>query len=97
MVGYLSYDLMHYGNHHKIPIPGLQWCQKLGPMKQLKHHHLRHHFGDAIERVGNNCNFGLSLGASVWDDLLGTVCNERDPVTGEIKKTSKLLRVLGMA
>jgi hypothetical protein len=94
--GYLMYDMMHYGNHHKIPIPGMHYVHNLRAMKQIKHHHLRHHFGDDYERVAGDCNFGLSIGASVWDDIMGTVCSERDPSTGQLRKQSKIRRVLGL-
>jgi len=65
MGGYLSYDLMHYANHHaNIPF-----------LKPIKRHHLRHHFHGPNEEP---CNFALSYVAMIWDALFQTGCPSRD-------------------
>lgn len=56
LIGYLAFDLIHWGCHN-TPMP-----TRLG--RALKRYHLRHHFD---RRAGN---FGVS--SPLWDFLLGT-------------------------
>merc|ERR1711935_961618 len=59
MLGYLSYDLTHYGCHHA----NYSW------LKFIKRSHLRHHFHGPNEEP---CNFALSYLSTPWDYIFGT-------------------------
>jgi len=51
IVGYLLYDMLHYAIHHvnfKSPL-----------MKELKHHHMMHHFADPAK--------GYGVSSALWD------------------------------
>lgn len=74
MWGYISYDLMHYMNHHaNFPSSPM--------LMSIKRHHLRHHFHGPNELP---CNFALSYLAMFWDKVFQTGCGPRD--TGVTKK-----------
>lgn len=56
LVGYVAYDLTHYGSH--------QWPMR-GPLaRRLKRHHMLHHF------VSEDGNYAVT--APFWDRALGT-------------------------
>lgn len=56
ILGYLTYDMLHYATHH-IPM-------RRGVMKALKQHHMRHHYKSP------NKHFGVS--SPLWDRVFGT-------------------------
>ena len=56
LLGYLVYDMMHYAMHH--------YNFKSGIMKQIKQHHMLHHYQDPGK------GFGVSSG--LWDSVLGS-------------------------
>jgi len=56
MVGYLIYDLTHYALHH-VTFKSRFW-------KQLKQHHMTHHYTDSSKGFGVSSNF--------WDKIIGT-------------------------
>ncbi len=56
LLGYLCYDMIHYGTHHfPMKSPVALW---------LKHHHMRHHY--QTEGLG----YGVS--SPLWDYVFGT-------------------------
>lgn len=57
VMGYLSYDLVHYSTHH-LSVPSSYG-------KFLKRHHMQHHYKDASTR------FGVS--SPIWDWVFGTM------------------------
>ncbi|WP_255406246.1 sterol desaturase family protein [Novosphingobium sp. CF614] len=73
-LGYVIYDTIHYACH--------QWPMRGPVLKQLKRHHLRHHYA----RTDGN----YSISAIFWDRLLGTgipgkrqeIRSRRKPVAG---------------
>jgi dihydroceramide fatty acyl 2-hydroxylase len=60
VLGYLTYDLIHYGTHHS-PMPGRA-------LKYLKRHHMLHHFRTPDQR------FGVSM--PLWDVVFSTMPHE---------------------
>ena len=56
LTGYLSYDMIHYAEHHL----SMRW----GFLKYLKIYHLRHHF--------KNPNHGFGVSSPVWDVIFHT-------------------------
>ena len=56
IVGYVTYDTLHYALHHHA------WQQPL--FKKLKVHHMQHHF------VNGNTGYGVS--SPLWDWIMGT-------------------------
>jgi sterol desaturase/sphingolipid hydroxylase (fatty acid hydroxylase superfamily) len=65
ILGYLCYDMIHYGTHH-YPMKG-----KIGLF--LKHHHMRHHYQTS------DLNYGVS--SPVWDYVFDTVVKKEEPVS----------------
>jgi dihydroceramide fatty acyl 2-hydroxylase len=61
IVGYLTYDYMHYHLHHHTP------KTKLG--KRLREQHMRHHFQDH--------RFGYGVSSPIWDFVFRTVPRRR--------------------
>ncbi len=57
VIGYLAYDLIHYGTHH--------WPMHGRVLKYLKRHHMLHHFKTPDQR------FGVS--SPLWDLAFGTL------------------------
>lgn len=57
MTGYLIYDLAHYATHH--------FPMRSGVFKQLKRHHMQHHYKTPGQR------FGVS--SAFWDRIFGTL------------------------
>ncbi|GIX29878.1 MAG: hypothetical protein KatS3mg124_0350 [Porticoccaceae bacterium] len=57
IAGYLCYDYIHYATHHCR----LQWT----PARQLKRHHMLHHY------AGEEARFGVS--SPLWDWVFGTL------------------------
>jgi sterol desaturase/sphingolipid hydroxylase (fatty acid hydroxylase superfamily) len=56
LTGYLTYDMVHYAEHHL----SMRW----GFLKYLKRYHLRHHF--------KNPNHGFGVSSPVWDVVFRT-------------------------
>lgn len=54
LLGYLTYDMMHYAMHH--------YNFKSGLMKRIKQHHMLHHYQDPTK------GFGVSSG--LWDSVM---------------------------
>src|SRR4051812_35804064 len=61
LIGYLSYDMLHYHVHHHTPTTALG--------KMLRELHMRHHFQDH-ER-------GYGVSAPFWDYVFGTPLRSR--------------------
>jgi sterol desaturase/sphingolipid hydroxylase (fatty acid hydroxylase superfamily) len=61
VTGYLTYDMLHYAEHH-LPAKG-------GAFKYLKRYHLLHHFKTPDDR------FGVS--SPLWDVIFGTLPKDR--------------------
>ena len=61
MVGYISYDLMHYFFHHGTPSP-------IGHVQRMKTYHMDHHY------VNENLGFGVTT--KIWDRVFGTLLPE---------------------
>ncbi len=61
IVGYLSYDTLHFASHH--------WTLKGRWALYLQHQHLRHHYQDPDR------NFGVS--SPIWDFVFGTYSRRR--------------------
>lgn len=59
-LGYLSYDLIHYGTHH--------FAMKHGYLKFLRKYHMLHHFKTPEQR------YGVSL--PLWDYIFHTIPGE---------------------
>lgn len=57
ILGYLSYDMIHYATHH-FP---MRW----GFLKMVKRHHMQHHYKTPDQR------FGVS--SPLWDVVFGTL------------------------
>lgn len=57
LVGYLTYDYMHYYLHHFVPRGGLG--------KRLREQHMRHHFQDH--------RFGYGVSSPIWDVVFRTL------------------------
>ena len=53
IIGYLFYDMMHYAIHHAN--------FKTGVMKNIKQHHMLHHYADPSK--------GYGVSSSLWDIL----------------------------
>lgn len=56
VIGYISYDLLHYSEHH-MPMKG-------PVLKFLKRHHMEHHYKTPRARYG--------VSTSVWDEVFHT-------------------------
>ena len=56
LLGYLTYDMMHYAMHH--------YTFKSGLMKRIKKHHMLHHYQDPEK--------GFGVSSSLWDEVLLT-------------------------
>jgi dihydroceramide fatty acyl 2-hydroxylase len=61
IVGYLTYDYMHYHLHHHVP------RTRFG--KRLRTHHMRHHFQDH--------RYGFGVSTPLWDAIMGTLPRSR--------------------
>jgi dihydroceramide fatty acyl 2-hydroxylase len=61
LVGYLTYDMLHYHTHHHVP------KSRLG--RKLRELHMRHHFQD------DHAGYGVS--APYWDHVFGTPLKPR--------------------
>ncbi len=61
ITGYLGYDYTHYHLHHHVP------KTKFG--KQLREHHMRHHFQDH--------RYGFGVSSPLWDAVMGTLPRSR--------------------
>ncbi len=61
LLGYLTYDYMHYYLHHAVP------RSKLG--KRLREQHMRHHFQDH--------RFGYGVSSPLWDAVFRTLPRTR--------------------
>jgi sterol desaturase/sphingolipid hydroxylase (fatty acid hydroxylase superfamily) len=61
ILGYLTYDYMHYHLHHHVP------RTKFG--KRLRTHHMRHHFQDH--------RYGFGVSSPLWDAIMGTLPRSR--------------------
>jgi len=57
IIGYVSYDMMHYYIHHADPKDGTF-------MKEMKSYHMLHHY--------RNGAVGFGITNKVWDKLFGT-------------------------
>lgn len=57
LLGYVSYDMMHYYLHHGSPTPGSY-------LHQLKKYHVSHHFEDQQK--------GFGISSKLWDYPFGT-------------------------
>jgi len=57
VIGYLTYDLIHYATHH-LPMHS-------GYAKYLKRYHMKHHYKDPYTRYG--------VSSPIWDWIFGTV------------------------
>ena len=57
IIGYVSYDMMHYYLHHADPKDGTF-------MKEMKSYHMIHHYRDG--------EVGFGITNKVWDKLFGT-------------------------
>ena len=62
ILGYLTYDYMHYHLHHHVP------TTQFG--KQLRTHHMRHHFQDH--------RYGFGVSSPLWDAIMGTLPRSRN-------------------
>lgn len=56
IAGYLAYDYTHYYVHHRVP--------KTAAGKQLREHHMRHHFQDH--------RYGYGVSSPLWDIVFRT-------------------------
>jgi sterol desaturase/sphingolipid hydroxylase (fatty acid hydroxylase superfamily) len=54
LLGYLTYDMMHYAMHH--------YNSKSGIMKRVKQHHMLHHYQDP--------NKGFGVSTNLWDEIM---------------------------
>ena len=54
ILGYLTYDMLHYAMHH--------YNFKSGLMKKIKHHHMLHHYLDPEK--------GYGVSSSIWDKVM---------------------------
>lgn len=54
LLGYLSYDMLHYAMHH--------YNFKSGIMKRVKQHHMLHHYHDPEN--------GFGVSTALWDNIL---------------------------
>jgi sterol desaturase/sphingolipid hydroxylase (fatty acid hydroxylase superfamily) len=54
LLGYLTYDMMHYAMHH--------YNFKSGIMKRVKQHHMLHHYQDP--------NKGFGVSTNLWDEIM---------------------------
>jgi dihydroceramide fatty acyl 2-hydroxylase len=62
LVGYLTYDYMHYYLHHFVPKSALG--------KRLREQHMRHHFQDH--------RYGYGVSSPLWDVVFGTLPRKRN-------------------
>jgi sterol desaturase/sphingolipid hydroxylase (fatty acid hydroxylase superfamily) len=62
LVGYLTYDYMHYYLHHFVPKSALG--------KRLREQHMRHHFQDH--------RYGYGVSSPIWDVVFGTLPRKRN-------------------
>ena len=62
LVGYLTYDYMHYYLHHFVPKSDLG--------KRLREQHMRHHFQDH--------RYGYGVSSPIWDVVFGTLPRKRN-------------------
>jgi sterol desaturase/sphingolipid hydroxylase (fatty acid hydroxylase superfamily) len=60
ILGYIAYDMLHYGTHH-FPI-------KRGYLRLVRQHHMHHHFQTPDMRYG--------VSSPVWDYVFGTMPKE---------------------
>jgi sterol desaturase/sphingolipid hydroxylase (fatty acid hydroxylase superfamily) len=60
ILGYLAYDVLHYGTHH-FPI-------KRGYLRMVRQHHMHHHFQTPDKRYG--------VSSPLWDYVFGTMPKE---------------------
>lgn len=72
LLGYLTYDMVHYATHH-LPMRG-----PLG--KWLKRHHLLHHYECPDER------FGVST--PLWDFVFGTFPRRKNAVGATVDRST---------
>jgi sterol desaturase/sphingolipid hydroxylase (fatty acid hydroxylase superfamily) len=56
LIGYLTYDMMHYALHH-ANFKNAFW-------KRLKQHHMLHHYSDSTK--------GYGVSSAIWDKVLGS-------------------------
>jgi sterol desaturase/sphingolipid hydroxylase (fatty acid hydroxylase superfamily) len=56
LLGYLTYDMMHYALHH-ANFKNAFW-------KRLKQHHMLHHYSDSTK--------GYGVSSAIWDKVLGS-------------------------
>ena len=61
-MGYVMYDVTHYSLHH-IRLPEF--------MKEVKKHHLDHHY--------KNYDLGFGVTSKFWDSIFGTYMDEKIP------------------
>jgi dihydroceramide fatty acyl 2-hydroxylase len=61
ILGYLTYDYMHYHLHHHVPRTNFG--------KRLRTHHMRHHFQDH--------RYGFGVSSPLWDAIMGTLPRTR--------------------
>jgi sterol desaturase/sphingolipid hydroxylase (fatty acid hydroxylase superfamily) len=61
ILGYLTYDYMHYHLHHHVPRTNFG--------KRLRTHHMRHHFQDH--------RYGFGVSSPLWDAIMGTLPKSR--------------------
>jgi dihydroceramide fatty acyl 2-hydroxylase len=61
LLGYLTYDYMHYYLHHFVP--------KGRFAKRLREHHMRHHFQDH--------RYGYGVSSPFWDSIFRTLPRRR--------------------
>jgi sterol desaturase/sphingolipid hydroxylase (fatty acid hydroxylase superfamily) len=54
LLGYLTYDMMHYAMHH--------YNFKSGIMKKVKQHHMLHHYQDPAR--------GFGVSSTLWDEIM---------------------------
>ena len=66
ILGYLTYDYMHYHLHHHVP--------KTSFGKRLRTHHMRHHFQDH--------RYGFGVSSPLWDAIMGTLPRRRQAPSG---------------
>ncbi len=53
LIGYLTYDMMHYAMHH--------YNFKSNFWKRIKQHHMLHHYSDSTK--------GFGVSSSLWDEI----------------------------
>lgn len=53
LIGYLTYDMMHYAMHH--------YNFKSSFWKRIKQHHMLHHYSDSTK--------GFGVSSSLWDEI----------------------------